>query len=269
MPYCDRVQCIICGSRQTYAFSKHFGRYRLTDVDYWTCERCGFTASKTHVDMSGTAWAQLNLDFHNDHFARDDNPYNRNQRYFNQALMISLLTRWGLVHGGEWLDWGSAEGRLSAQLERHFGLVLHNFDRYLAPALRAVEEAALTPGRFDLVVNTAVFEHVRSRETLNEIHALVSTNGCLAVHTLVCGGIPRDPDWMYLLPVHTAFHTNRSMELLMSQWGYTCSVYNEHSKLWVMFRGEASDVERRVNEFNEFLGWEYLHFSVGFMAYWP
>lgn len=263
------MHCLICGTPQLFAFSKHFGKYGLAGVDYWTCPQCGFTASQTHHDMSDAAWAKLNFEFHQDHFAREDNPYNRNQRYFNQALMLSLLVRWDLVREGAWLDWGSADGRLSAQLERHFGLALHNFDRYLTPALRPVEEASLVPRGYDLVVNTAVIEHVRSRDTLNEIEALVSPAGCLAVHTLVCGEIPRDPDWMYLLPVHTAFHTNRSMDLLMRQWGYTCSVYNEHAKLWVMFRGDTAEVEQRVGALNEFLGWEYLHFAVGFMAFWP
>ncbi len=263
------MTCLICNAPLAYAFTKTFDKYGLADVDYWTCPGCGFTASKTHADMTDAPWGRLNLDFHGDHFAREDNPYNRNQRYFNQALMLSLLTRWDLVRRGEWLDWGSAEGRLSAQLERHFGLVLQNFDRYLAPSRHPVSEAALRPAGYDLVVNTAVFEHVRSRDTLNEIHALVARDGCLAVHTLVCGDIPRDPEWMYLLPVHTAFHTNRSMDLLMRQWGYTCSVYNEHSKLWILFRGPAADIERRVAELNTFLGWEYLHFATGFMAYWP
>ena len=153
MGYCHRVRCLICGASQAYSFSKPFHKYGLSVADYWTCPQCGFTASKTHHDMTDAEWSTLNADFHHDHFAREDNPYNRNQRYFNQALMLMLLARWDLVRVGAWLDWGSADGRLSAQLERHFGLVLNNFDRYLTPARRPVEASALVPRGYDLVVN--------------------------------------------------------------------------------------------------------------------
>jgi hypothetical protein len=73
---------------------------------------------------------------------------------------------------------------------------------------------------------------------------------------------------MYLLPVHCAFHTNKSMEILMEQWKYNCSVYNEQSKMWVLFREETKEVQARVDKLNNSLGWEYLHFKNGFMDYW-
>lgn len=79
---------------------------------------------------------------------------------------------------------------------------------------------------------------------------------------------PRNPDWMYLLPVHCAFHSNRSMQLLMTQWGYTCSVYNEHAKLWVLFRDESAAVQAKAAQVNRQLGWDYLRFKTGFMDYW-
>ena len=110
---------------------------------------------------------------------------------------------------------------------------------------------------------------MRSRDALNEIESYVSNDGHLAVHTLVRGQIPNDAEWMYLLPVHCAFYTNRSMQMLMEQWNYTCSVYNEHSKMWVMFRNPPHEVSEKVTELNSTLGFEYLHFKNGFMDYWP
>lgn len=263
------MKCIICTGDMRYHFSKTFNAYGLGKVDYLKCEECGFSASGTHFEMTSGEWEALNLAFHDHSEAREDNPYNRNQRYFNQALMLNLLARERIVGEGLWLDWGSGSGRLSMQLLRHFDRRLHNFDRFMQPKLLSLNQEELTPGRYALVANTAVFEHVRSRATLDEIESYVAPDGCLAVHTLVRGEIPADPEWMYLLPVHCAFHTNRSMDILMRQWGYTCSVYNEHSKMWVLFKGEPRETSSRAASLNDFLGWEYLHFKPGFVNYWP
>lgn len=251
-----------------YFFRKRFDRYELEEVDYLKCPECGFCASKTHFEMTAERWERLNEAFHSDSNQREDNPHNRNQRYFNQALMIKLMSRHGLLAEGEWLDWGCGVGSLARQLDGHFDLKLHTYDRYVTPQLNVLVDNELVGKGYDLVVNTAVFEHVRDRATLNEIESYVSAGGALAVHTLVPEAVPENPNWMYLLPVHCAFHTNKSMQLLMEQWGYGCSVYNEHAKLWVMFRDDASVVESKVNDLNRFVGWQYLHYKKGFMDFW-
>jgi hypothetical protein len=263
------MKCIICRDEQTYFFSKEFSVYGLATVDYWRCPTCGFVASKTHRDMSLTEWESLNSDFHHDNNAREDNPYDRNQRYFNQALMLHLMVRDKVLPSSEWLDWGSGVGDLSIQLRKYFSLKLLNFDAYIEPSINQVEPGEMNKRDYSLVTNTAVFEHVRSRDTLDEIESYVSDNGQLAVHTLVRGEIPPDPNWMYLLPVHCAFRTNRSMQILMEQWGYSCSVYNEHSKMWVMFKRPVHEIKQAVQDLNSDLGFEYLHFKKGFMDYWP
>jgi hypothetical protein len=104
---------------------------------------------------------------------------------------------------------------------------------------------------------------------LDEIESYVGEGGCLGIHTLVRGEIPADPDWMYLLPVHCAFFTNKSMDMLMRQWGYTCSAYNEHAKMWAWFKTEPKLIGEKVAELNQSIGWEYLHFKAGFMDFWP
>ena len=86
-------------------------------------------------------------------------------------------------------------------------------------------ESKLKKRSYGLVLNNAVFEHVTNRETLDNIESFVTPKGCLAIHTLVPETIPKDSRWMYLLPVHCSFHTNKSMDILMKQWGYKCSVY--------------------------------------------
>ena len=121
---------------------------------------------------------------------------------------------------------------------------------------------------YDLVLNTAVFEHVRSRATLDEIESYVAPKGLLAIHTLVSELVPKDPNWMYLLPVHCAFHTNNGMQVLMDDWRYPCSVYNELAKMWVWFRWPTPVVKKKVEKLNSMLGWEFLKYKPGFMDYW-
>jgi len=251
-----------------YYFSKPFGDFGLSDVDYLKCMNCGFCASETHFEMSDTKWGDLNNEYHSASHLRTDNPYNRNQRYFNQALMLSLSVNKNLISEGSWLDWGCGIGKVSMLLDEFFGITLRTYDKYYSPDINEIAEKELVSRSFDLVLNTAVFEHVRSRSTLDEIESYVAEGGCFAIHTLVPEAVPKDPEWMYLLPVHCAFHTNRSMQLLMDQWGYQCSVYNEHAKLWILFRQDAEQIGSVVTQINKSLGWEYLHFKAAFMDYW-
>lgn len=262
------MNCIICKSRMYFYFSKEFNEYNLKEVDYWKCSNCGFSASKTHFEMTDSQWSDLNNSFHQKSHYCDGNPNNRNQRYFNQALMLSLMNKNGLIESDAWLDWGCGVGSVAILLNKNFDIELLTYDKYFTPEINEIGKDRLLERAFNLVVNTAVFEHVRDRDTLDEIESYVSASGCFAIHTLVPETVPRDQEWMYLLPVHTAFHTNRSMQILMDEWGYTCSVYNEHSKMWVFFRQDVDSIQSKVSDFNRLLGWEYLHFKAGFMDYW-
>ena len=173
-----------------------------------------------------------------------------------------------IIRNNKWLDWGCGIGSVALLLRDYFGIELLTYDKYFTAKINPISEEMLKKREFDLVVNTAVFEHIRNRSTLDEIESYVSTTGCFAIHVLVPAEIPKDPNWMYLLPVHCAFHTNRSMQILMEQWRYTCSVYNEYSKMWVLFHEDDINVKAKVDKLNNSLGWEYLHFKNGFMDYW-
>lgn len=262
------MNCIICSSKMIYYFTKFFEEYGLGSVDYYKCDSCGFCLSKNHVEMSDDDWKVLNHDFHVKSHGSNTNPFNRNQRYFNQSLMLYLMNKHDLIEHGSWLDWGAGNGVISNHLLKYFDLELHNYDMYFSADHNKVSEDELKLRGYNLVVNSGVFEHVRSRETLDRIEGYVKEDGCLAIHTLVAEEIPRGPDWMYLLPVHCSFHTNHSMDLLMKQWGYTSSVYNESSKLWVLFKGCDKTIKEHVDAMNNSLGWEYLYCRSGFVDYW-
>lgn len=263
------MKCMICADSMQFYFQKKFDSDGLTTVEYSRCASCGFVQSSTHLDLTEADWVRLNTNWHEANNRRADNPWNRSQRHFNQALMIHLLARNGIVPAGSWIDYASGEGGLSLQLHTHFGHRLDSFDQYITPTSFALSKDDLRTRGHALVTNTAMFEHVRERDTLDRLESLVADGGCLGVHTLVRGEIPNDPNWMYLLPVHCSFFTNASMALLMRQWGYTCSVYNEQAKLWVMFKQDPEKVRTDIEQLNASLGWEYLHFKTGFMDYWP
>jgi hypothetical protein len=100
------------------------------------------------------------------------------------------------------------------------------------------------------------------------VDALVSKDGVLGIHTLVCEEVPRDPDWFYLLPVHCTFHTNRSMEILFRQWGYRCSVYSASAQLWFWFKNGPGEVEAAVRRANRRANAPSYVFKLGFVDYW-
>jgi hypothetical protein len=263
------MKCLICRNPTEFYFRKQFSQFGLSDVDYRQCPHCGFVVSETHLEMSAEEWQTLNSRFHRDEAVMENNPQNRPPPYFDQALMLHLLRSEELLENSQWLDWGAGSGKLSSILAHYFGRQLLNYDKYLPSSVNSVMDEWLQPRGFNVVVSSAVFEHVRSRDTLNEIESYVAPGGALAIHTLVRGKIPKDPNWMYLLAVHCAFHTNQSMEILMKEWGYTCSVYSELSKMWVLFREDPGAVQQKVQRINRNLAREYLHFKAGFMDYWP
>jgi hypothetical protein len=90
----------------------------------------------------------------------------------------------------------------------------------------------------------------------------------LIIHTVICGNIPMDSNWFYIdPPVHAAFHTNKSMSILMEQWGYKASVYCLSAKSWVLFK-EPKGVKEKVCNINKELQTQYLVYKDGFVDYW-
>lgn len=126
--------------------------------------------------------------------------------------------------------------------------------------------------KYHLVINSAMFEHIRERFDLDAVDKLVSDAGVLMLHTVVCENVPADPNWFYLVPmVHTAFHTNKSMSVLMDQWGYRSSIYCPSAKSWFLFKSGApgvDELEGAVDLINQELKMKFFFYSKGFMDYW-
>ena len=252
----------------TYYFSKVFNEFDLNKVEYYRCNSCGFVASKTHSEMPFEQWETLNFKAHSFYNRIEFDPKNQPPPYLQQALMLQIMKYHHFFSGNNWLDWGSGEAKLAKILDKYFSENLFCYDKYIIPGINAVKLSRIKERKFNLVINSAVFEHATNRLVLEEINDYVSTEGSLSVHTLVREEIPKDPEWFYLLPIHSAFYTNKSMEILMANWDYKCSTYCPPAKMWVFFRSDPVITEQKVRKVNASVGHEYLYFKTGFMNYW-
>lgn len=268
------MNCLICAASMRFYFSKRFALPELESADYWCCEGCGFVLSRTHFEMSATEWQRLNHAAHAIYQGSESDPGDPRwrSRLEAQARVLDDAAAIGLIQSsGHWLDYACGDGKLTDLLQARHGRALGKYDRYMAGDDTYLQQGELAAGGFDLVVTTSVFEHLTRRGQFDAIHALVAPQGVLATHTLVCETVPEDPGWFYLVPAHCAFHTNRSMQRLFDQWGYTCSVYSIEAQLWLWFKDDADAIEgiaNQANQANQSADRPRYEFKRGFMDYW-
>ena len=270
------MKCLICSSQTSPFFSKTYGGHfsemmsSVGTVSYWKCGCCGFVLSKTHSELDQPGWKKLNSDFH--HYI--ENPGNSkiiNQPpYAEQAIMLRMLSANGLIGATSMLDYAGGYGTLSKLLKKYYALDLPVFDPFIHTGNAVNYVAKEQLGTYKTVFNSAMFEHVLTRQDLDEVNALVAEDGVLILHTVICENIPKDPNWFYLTPpVHTAFHTNKSMGILMQQWGYGASMYCPPSKCWILFKNKAAiPTPRQCESLNQELKSTWFLFKVGFVDYW-
>lgn len=117
-----------------------------------------------------------------------------------------------------------------------------------------------------------MFEHVVNRASLDEVNNLVDVDGMLMLHTYVSEIVPNNPDWFYLTPhVHTAFHTNKSMSILMRQWGYSSSIYAPEARCWFIFKDFSPNLnllQFKIEEMNRELQRKFFFWKDDFVNYW-
>lgn len=168
---------------------------------------------------------------------------------------------------GPWIDWGCGDGKLADALSAA-GLTTRKYDEFMGAGRAGwLTEAELEQGAFDLVVSTSVFEHFRRPADVEKVLALVGDSGVCALHTLVRELVPEDPGWFYLLPVHCAFYTNASMQVLFDDWGFSASLYAVDARMWFWFRGCVDEVERSLPGLG-LLPEQGFHFKRAFVDYW-
>lgn len=271
--------CLICGGDSRYYFSKTYPDFPnfpfqggLT-VAYHRCEACGFTISRTHQQMPHQEWAALNTAWHTYFEANVADLLTNQPPYADQALAIQMLARNGLIDLSDTLDYAAGMGTLARFAKKYLGIQMQLHDDYVTsgdPGVTYVPSEQLR--RHPFVVNSAMFEHILWREDLDRVNACVSETGVLMIHTVIAERVPKDPNWFNLIPmVHTAFQTNRSMSVLMKQWGYAASVYAPTAKAWFLFKENAPavrDLDGAIQAINAEIQQEYFYTKPGFVDYW-
>lgn len=274
------MKCLICYSEAEHFFTKKyvekpFDKFmsNIGEVEYFKCTKCGFTFSKTHMNLAKDVWEQLNYNYH--HYIESierETPEVRliNQPpYLQQAMMIKVLSEKNIINSSDMLDFAGGYGTLRNILLKYFSINLKIYDPFIQKDDLGIYLEKSQLKKFSVVVNSAIFEHIRERETLEEINACVASNGCMILHTVVCENIPKDPNWFYLRPpVHCAFHTNKSMEILMEQWNYKASIYCATSKCWVLLKDDSDSILKKITSINLEFQSDYLVSKKGFVDYW-
>lgn len=268
------MKCIICNSNTSYYFSKYYSdsifSFLIKDinkVDYYKCENCGFTISKTHYDLPKDRWEKLNYEFHD--FLGNNEIDLGMPPYLEQAKMLNVLSTHGLIDMNSSLDFAGGKGSLSDLLDKSYNIKLSIYEPFIQNNARDIYVQKKELEKYKIVLSSALFEHLTKREYFDQINSLVDDEGCMMINTIVCENIPKDPDWFYLdPPVHCAFHTNKSMEILMDIWGYKSSIYCPPAKSWILFKKDSDVIKIKINEINRQFYAEYLIHKVGFVDFW-
>jgi hypothetical protein len=275
----NEFKCIICAYDSQYFFSKNYPTYAGSPfldnymICYYKCTHCGFVISKTHLEMTPTEWSDLNSSWHHNFESNIDERTNNQPPYAEQALALIILFKNNILESDDVLDYAAGYGSLAKILKKYFNKEILLHDKYVSePESNLSYVTSSDLGRYKLVINSAMFEHVLTRSDLDSVNALVSDDGVMMLHTVVCERVPQDPKWFYFEPmVHTAFHTNRSMSILMNQWGYTESVYSHLAKSWFLFKGKSPNIENlesNIMKINKELQSKFFHHKKGFLDYW-
>lgn len=269
------MKCIICDNESAFFFKKKFeGIFKtlISSSEYFKCKNCGFTFSPTIFELTEDDFSKLNIAFH----LLAEDPLieiNVNQPpYIEQATMLNILEKNKLIDMKSALDFGGGYGTLNKIIKKYFnGFSFLIFDPYMQDISDEsniyVEKHDL--GQYKTVFNSAFFEHITNRITLEQINSCVSEEGVLIIHTVVCENIPNDPNWFYINPVHCAIHTNKSMEFLMKQWNYKWSLYCPGAKCWILFKSKCKNERKIIDKINREFQIKYFYYKInGFVDYW-
>ncbi len=269
------MKCIICGSESSFFFKKEFeGIFKkfISVTEYFKCKKCGFTFSPTIFGLNEEEFSKLNIAFHK--YSEDPLvELNINQPpYIEQASLLNILDKNKLIDLNNSLDFAGGYGTLSKILRKYYSTFsLFIYDPYMQDlndkSNRYVAKDKL--GQYSTVFNSAIFEHVTCRETLEEINSCVTEDEVLIIHTVICENIPNDSNWFYINPVHCAFHTNKSMEILMKQWDYKWSIYCPSAKSWILFKSKYNNEGEIIELINREMQTNYFYYKTnGFVDYW-
>ena len=272
------MKCFVCGAEMTPYFKTTPEINYLESVnsfEYVRCENCGLVVSKTIYEMSHEDWEKINdvtfkNYFNNDKMLENFDP-RWSERIENQAELFSNLVKCGVLKKDlRTIDYGAGEGSLANKINEKIGKVwLKKFDAYMKPTDENYLSAdEVKPSSFDFLLTTSVFEHlIGTHGDVDNIINLIKPDGIMALHTLICEEVPKNPDWFYIasIVVHCTIWTNKAMEIIYKKFGFKGCAYHLESRIWLMFRN-VDDFQKLKNVAAKLKGtWT---FSNNFVDYW-
>ena len=265
------MKCNICGFvNMDYYFSKEYQDETICNIlpkaEYYRCPHCGFVYCKTLAQMPVLQWEQLNYFFHSTLERVSRKTLLDQPPYIHHIQMLHILSENKIISLDNALDFAAGYGNMVRLLKKYYNKSLLLYDPYMQQndgEVEYIEDKDL--GKYDLVFSSAFFEHSIKREYLDKVNSLVSPNGTMMIYTYISDAVPCDPNWFYLDPVHCSFHTRKSMEILMKQWGYTSSLYCIPAETWCIFKSAPANIKNVVEQINSEFQQRYLLYDSGFV----
>lgn len=222
------LSCPICGKPGKIAFHKH-------KQDYAVCGSCGFGWCHTIYQMTDDEFAELNDRFH-EHW--QSNPSKLLISYRSQrANTLIERVRSGVLPKSGWLDYGCGPGEMMRLLQEG-GIEIKGYE----PFLEHQEDLEYDdePEKYDVVLATALLEHLRGIEDIERVCDCVADGGCLIFHTWTGHRVPYAHDWHYIQPqVHCSFYTRRALKILFEKFGFKSSTWwPKTGGLYIWFKDE-------------------------------
>lgn len=262
-------KCIICNKETVDFFEKDFKDEFLGKCNFKICKNCGFVFNDTMYNMPDEKWIEINNHYHQQTWLQKESEnFRHNPPYLQQALFFNILLKNQLIKKDKWLDYAAGQGILSNILKNYFNLKLIPYEKYTADSEGTILLQENPEIKFNVVFTSALFEHIRSLEPIEEMISLLDKDGVFMIHTLVAEKIPQDNSWFYLWYMHCSLFTNKAMQILMDKYNFSYSIYSPVAKTWVLFKTKPENIENRIKEINKVLGYRYLYGKAGFMDYW-
>ena len=251
------MHCFVCDGICLPYFEKSFGE--IGPVRYVRCGFCGCTYAETLLDWSEDRWTR---------WCAGDTPKQSPTPGIDRTTLLKAQARAlrrgrteGWLGHGRWLNYGCGDGKLAKLVAGNGAgpaIEVDCYDRFIE-APDAVSTLELLGRQYDVVINAARMEQVSSRAELDSIVDRLAPGGTVALHSVVRGTVPSDPEVTEMSPTQAVFYTNDAMTRLFSQWGLRSSIYDVESQMWFGFPGTLPTV----------VPGDWPANPRGFMAYWP
>ncbi|WP_026523444.1 methyltransferase domain-containing protein [Butyrivibrio sp. MB2005] len=279
--------CYVCGRKMFPLCSKEFQTRNLKVCEYVKCPDCGLVLAKTIYDMPPSQYSDLNAEIHIPKQGIDedsDDPHWIKRINAQKDMLVSIFRSGLFSMDKKCVDYGCGDGRLADYVNRELSgditsetslsdndnstslAILKKYDKYLdLDRPDYLTDAEMSATKFDLVLSSAVLEHLRGKGELLEVLSFLNEDGIFAFHTLICEEVPHDPEWFYYLSTHCTFYSNEAMSRLYNEFGFNGCIYNVDAQMWFCFRNRSLYEQFRQKK-SSLSG--TLVFGDGFVDYW-